>query len=151
MAPILHTINQLIMNVKGKSNLFLLTEIIKYILFIPVVLLGIKFGIYVLIVGFAVHYWIGFFVNALFAKKLIGYSIYEQLKDLILPLLFAIILSSITYSVSFIFPNLGLLLMLVIQCLIALTTSFLLLRFAKIFDYSDLITTIKSFVKKTDV
>jgi O-antigen/teichoic acid export membrane protein len=149
MAPVLHTINQLIMNIKGKSNLFLLTEIIKYIFFIPVVYCGIKFGIYVLIVGFALHYWLGFLINALFSKKLIGYSIYEQIKDLLLPLLFALIVSSVTYITSYIFTGLSLILMLILQCVIAIITGFLLLRFTNIFDYKDLILTIKGFVKNT--
>lgn len=77
----MHTINQNIMKVKGKSDLFLRTEIIKYILFLPIVASGIIFGLNILIWGFAFFYWISFIINGMYTYKLINYSLFEQIKD----------------------------------------------------------------------
>ena len=145
MPSILHTVNQLIMNVKGQSRLFLITEIVKYIFFIPVVYLGIKYGVLVLLFGFMIHYWFGFIINASFSNKLIGYSIPEQIKDLSLPLFFAIIVSIFTYSIYMFTSHLNHITILFIQTMVALTISFLLLRYVRVFDYEVFFQTIKDF------
>jgi O-antigen/teichoic acid export membrane protein len=74
----MHIINQNIMKVKGRSDLFLKTEIVKYLLFTPLLVAGVVFGLEVLIGGIVVFYWIGFIINAIYSKKLIGYSLGEQ-------------------------------------------------------------------------
>lgn len=85
IAP-MHMINHNIMKVKGRSDLFFRTEIIKYILFVPIVILGIIFGLPVLIVGLTIFYWISFLINAMYSKKLINYSALQQTREL-LPLM----------------------------------------------------------------
>ena len=82
----MHVINHNILKVKGRSDLFLKTEIIKYILFTPLLILGIIYGLKVLMAGIVFFYWIGFFINALYSKRLISYSIGAQCKDF-LPLI----------------------------------------------------------------
>ncbi|MDO4190463.1 MAG: lipopolysaccharide biosynthesis protein [Bacteroidales bacterium] len=89
-AIVMHITNQLIMNVKGCSNYFLRTEIVKYLLFIPVIFLGIRFGIKVLIVAFVIHLWLGFPINAWYSKRLVNYGIGAQIKDMAAPLAFAV-------------------------------------------------------------
>lgn len=79
----MHTINQNIMKVKGRSDLFFRTEIIKYIVFVPFIILGIIFGLKVLITGIAFFYWISFAINAMYSRKLIGYSVFQQIAELI--------------------------------------------------------------------
>ena len=79
----LHSINQNIMNALGRSDLFLKTEVVKCILFVPIVIAGITWGLPILIGGFIFHYWLGFFINAWYAKKLIDYSIFQQIKDIL--------------------------------------------------------------------
>jgi O-antigen/teichoic acid export membrane protein len=79
----MHTINQNIMKVKGRSDLFFRTEIIKYIVFVPFIILGIIFGLKDLITGIAFFYWISFAINAMYSRKLIGYSVFQQIAELI--------------------------------------------------------------------
>ncbi|MEI8046633.1 MAG: lipopolysaccharide biosynthesis protein [Bacteroidota bacterium] len=87
----MHVINHNIMKVKGRSDLFLRTEIIKYIVFTPLLFLGIIYGLKVLVAGIVLFYWLGFFINALYAKQLIGYSIKAQFTDFLpVMILFAI-------------------------------------------------------------
>ncbi len=146
MPSILHASNQLIMNVKGKSNLFLITEIIKYVLFIPIVFIGIKFGVIVLIIGFALHFWIGFIVNAIFSKKLINYSVSEQIKDLSGPLLFACIISAITYSSAFLFRDFDYLSIILLQLVVAFCIGIILFKYVKLFNYNDFFVLIKDYI-----
>ncbi|MDR1543397.1 MAG: lipopolysaccharide biosynthesis protein [Prevotellaceae bacterium] len=89
-AVVLHTQNQIVMNIMGRSDYFLRTEIIKTALFVPVIVLGIIFGLKTLIISLVVHYWLGFYVNSIYTKKLIDYGFFSQIKDLIKPALFAI-------------------------------------------------------------
>ena len=83
----MHVINHNILKVKGRSGLFLRTEIIKYIIFTPLLILGIIYGLNFLVGGIVFFYWIGFFINALYSKHLIDYSIVSQCKDF-MPLIF---------------------------------------------------------------
>jgi teichuronic acid exporter len=80
IAP-MHAINHNILKVKGRSDLFLKTEILKYILFTPILIAGIIYGLKILVAGIVLFYWMGFFINALYSKKLINYSIVSQCRD----------------------------------------------------------------------
>ena len=77
----MHIVNQNILKVKGRSDLFLKTEIVKYILFTPLLILGAIYGLKVLVAGIILFYWMGFFINSLYTKRLINYSIAAQCRD----------------------------------------------------------------------
>ncbi|HEY5510812.1 MAG TPA: lipopolysaccharide biosynthesis protein [Prolixibacteraceae bacterium] len=77
ISPLL-IINQNIMKIKGRSDLFLRTEIIKYLLFTPLLVLGAIYGIKVLLAGIVVFYWLSLFINSMYSKRLIGLTIMEQ-------------------------------------------------------------------------
>ena len=99
----MHIINHNIMKIKGRSDLFLKTEIIKYIIFTPLLVLGAFYGITVLIAGIVFFYWIGFIVNAIYSRKLIGYSFIDQSLHFLPALGIAIVPAILTWSLGFIF------------------------------------------------
>lgn len=77
----LHAINLNMLQVQGRSDLFLVLEVIKKIILIPVLLVGIFVGIVpMLIVGIFAGLFC-FFINAYWSGKLIGYSAWMQIKD----------------------------------------------------------------------
>lgn len=77
----LHAINLNMLQVQGRSDLFLILEIIKKIILIPVLLVGIFVGIVpMLIVGIVAGIFC-FFLNAHWSGKLLGYSAWMQVKD----------------------------------------------------------------------
>ena len=99
----MHIINQNIMKIKGRSDLFLKTEIIKYLIFTPLLIAGAIYGISVLIAGIVFFYWMGYLVNAIYSKRLIDYSIIDQSLDF-LPLLgIAFVPAVLTWSLGSIF------------------------------------------------
>jgi O-antigen/teichoic acid export membrane protein len=82
----LHSINLSIINVKGRSDLFLKLEIIKKIIAVPLIFVGIYWGIEALLVGTIFLSVIAYFLNSYYSANLINYPSKEQLLD-ILPLL----------------------------------------------------------------
>ncbi len=79
----LHAINLNMLQVQGRSDLFLKLEIVKKLIGILPVLAGIFFNIYwMLIVGFITGGCIDFWLNSYYSGKFIGYSTKDQLKDI---------------------------------------------------------------------
>jgi teichuronic acid exporter len=99
----MHIINQNIMKIKGRSDLFLKTEIIKYVILTPLIVLGIIFGINILIIGIVLFYWIGYLVNAMYSKRLIGYSTISQSIDFLPVMCIALVPALITWSLDSLF------------------------------------------------
>jgi O-antigen/teichoic acid export membrane protein len=99
----MHVINHNIMKIKGRSDLFLKTEIIKYLIFTPLLVLGAIYGITVLIAGIVLFYWIGYMVNGMYARRLIGYSFIDQSIDFLPVMGIAIVPAILTWSLGALF------------------------------------------------
>lgn len=107
----LHVLNLNILQVKGRSDLFLKLEVIKKILAVPAIVAGVIFGIKYMIAGMMVNTLVDFYLNNHWSKKMIGYSFMQQVKDIIpsflqaLPMAIAIYLfgtvSPFGYAVTF--------------------------------------------------
>jgi O-antigen/teichoic acid export membrane protein len=78
----IHSLNLNILNVKGRSDLFLKLEIIKKILISLVILFTIKFGIIGLIIGQIGTSIISFLINTYYTGRIIGYGSMKQIIDL---------------------------------------------------------------------
>lgn len=78
----LQAYNLEIVNVKGRSDIFLKLEVFKKILLVIGVVVAIPYGIWVL-VGFQVFSsFVNYFINSHFSGKFIQYTTWEQLKDI---------------------------------------------------------------------
>ena len=98
----IHSYNLTILNIKGRSDLFLKLEIIKKILVTLVILISFHWGIYGLLYGSVVVSVFILFVNTYYTGKFIHYRTFEQLKDLS-P---AILLAFFSSGVVLLFDNL---------------------------------------------
>lgn len=99
----LHALNLNILQVKGRSDLFLKLEIIKKIIGIISIIVVLFFGLGIIGLLWAQVFTsiIGFFINSFYSKRMIDYSTRDQIKD-IYPIFFAsIIMAGITYSLTF--------------------------------------------------
>lgn len=76
-----HSVNLNILKVKGRSDLFLLLEVLKKTVAIVIMAISLQWGIYGLLVGQIITSVIVFIPNSYFSKKLIGYGVYSQLRD----------------------------------------------------------------------
>lgn len=87
--------NLQILNVKGRSDLFLKLEIVKKFFMTIIIIISFQFGIYGLVCGVVFEAIIGFFVNSHYSGKFINYNSFNQLKDII-PTIFIALLASLT-------------------------------------------------------
>ncbi len=109
----LHAINLNMLQVKGRSDLFLKIEILKKILAIPIIVLGIHYGIKAMIYGMILHSLICLFLNGFWSGRLVGYSISNQIKDIFPSFILALIMSSIVFTEGLIFSYSALSLLIV--------------------------------------
>ena len=77
----LHAINLNMLQVQGRSDIFLYIEIIKKIIGIGPLCLGIFVGIYWMLVGSIFTGIISFFLNSNYTGRKLGYSSWRQLLD----------------------------------------------------------------------
>jgi len=78
----LHVLNLNMLQVQGRSDLFLRLEVIKKLLALPVIILGIVYGIKILIIGMIGLSLIALYFNSYWSGKFIGYTFIQQIKDI---------------------------------------------------------------------
>ena len=93
----IHGYNLQILNVKGRSDLFLKLEIIKKILVVVVILISFQFGIFGLLYGSVTTSLICFFINAYYSGKFINYTAWQQTKDLLPIIMLSLLIGLIVY------------------------------------------------------
>ena len=113
----MHVINQNIMKIKGRSDLFLKTEVVKYLIFTPLLIIGAVYGITFLIGGIVLFYWLGFIVNSVYSKRLISYSIIDQSLDFFPVMGIALFPAIITWSLGKLF-TLSVIMLLSVQVIV---------------------------------
>ncbi|MFN3555773.1 MAG: lipopolysaccharide biosynthesis protein [Bacteroidales bacterium] len=79
----LHAINLNVINVKGRSDIFLKLEIAKKILVVLAIFAGLPWGVLGLVIGQVITSFLAYFLNAYFSLRLIGYTLKEQLADVL--------------------------------------------------------------------
>jgi len=83
MPYIVQALNGNIFKTRDRTDLMLKSQIYLRILMIPVVVIGVLYGIKTLLIGLTIHSLASYLVVANMSGKLIEYSIKEQLKDLL--------------------------------------------------------------------
>jgi O-antigen/teichoic acid export membrane protein len=77
----LHSINLNILQVKGRSDLFLYLEIIKKIMAVIILVVSFKYGVTGILIGQVIVSIIAYVPNSYFSAKLINYPVREQMAD----------------------------------------------------------------------
>lgn len=98
----LHSLNLNMLQVQGRSDLFLKLEIIKKIIAIGPLLLGIFVNIYWMLGGSVVTGCIAYYLNAYYSGPFLNYSIKEQIKDILPSFGVAVVMAVPVYAMSFI-------------------------------------------------
>lgn len=88
-------------NVKGQSKLYLKLQLTNKFMAIPVILVGIFYGITPMLIGFIVLAILYYMINVHFSAKLIKYPMKEQLADIAPIFLISGIISLVVYGVNF--------------------------------------------------
>ncbi|MDQ2085659.1 lipopolysaccharide biosynthesis protein [Herbivorax sp. ANBcel31] len=140
----LHAINLNILQVKGRSDLYLLVSVLKKIVgltFIGIVLfLGL--GIMGLMWSAVVTSYLSYFINAFYSKKVISYSVFEQIKDISLYYLLSGAMAFIVFSMNYIF-NINDIILLFIQICVGVSIYVGINLILKTTEYKTILTILK--------
>lgn len=98
----LHAINLNMLQVKGRSDLFLILEIVKRTIAIGPILLGVFVGIDSMLWSSVLVGFVAYYLNSFYSGKDLNYGIMEQIKDILPSFLFAIIMALAVWLISFI-------------------------------------------------
>ena len=79
----IHSFNLNILNVKGRSDLFLTLEIVKKALIVLTIIIAINYGIYGLLYARVFTSVVSFFINTHYSGKFVNYNAWEQIRDII--------------------------------------------------------------------
>jgi len=96
----LQSLNLNILNIKGRSDLYLKLEIIKKTMAVPVIIFGILYGIEIMIIGMIISSFISYYINSYWSGKMINYSFKEQIKDLAPIFIIAVLINTLLYIIS---------------------------------------------------
>lgn len=98
----LHALNLNMLQVLGRSDLFLKIEILKKIIGSIPLLLGVFVGIYPMLFSSVIVGFISYYLNAYYSGTILGYSFINQLKDILPSLEVAICMAIPVYAMSYI-------------------------------------------------
>ncbi|HHC6523973.1 TPA: lipopolysaccharide biosynthesis protein [Vibrio parahaemolyticus] len=90
----IHSINLNLLQVMGRSDIFLKLEVIKKIVGVGVLLICVPYGVLVMCIGLSVTSYLALFINTYFTAKLTSISQWQQCKEL-MPIWLAVIFSAI--------------------------------------------------------
>ncbi|HHQ4776985.1 TPA: lipopolysaccharide biosynthesis protein [Aeromonas veronii] len=90
----IHAINLNLLQVKGRSDLFLKLEVLKKLVGLGILLISIPYGVLAMAIGLSITSYIALLFNTYYTSKLTHISQWQQCKD-IAPIWIAVILSTI--------------------------------------------------------
>lgn len=148
----LHAINLNILQVKGRSDLYLGIEILKKIIGISLVAIALvmKKGILGLLWASVINSFISYFINSHYSAKLISYSTYEQIKDVTPSFIASVIMGIVVTCSNLILPQ-NILVRLIVQVLIGASVYIAISKIGKIKEFDTTYELIKSLLKKKRV
>lgn len=132
----LHAINLNMLQVQGRSDLFLRLEIIKKAIAVIPLLLGIFIDIYWMLWGSVFAGMFAFYLNSYYSGKLLNYSTTDQVKDILPSFGIAAIMAIITYLVSLL--PLSPFILLPLQIIVGAVITIVLCETIKLEEYKEL-------------
>lgn len=127
----LNSINLSILNVKGRSDIFLYLEIVKKFMIVVAILFTIRHGVLALIIGQVLYSIVASILNLYYSGRLINYSLSEQCKDIFPYFAASTLMALATYSINFIFIGKHITLL----CLQIMTSSVIFYLICMIFNF----------------
>ena len=132
------------LNVQGRSDLFLKLEIIKKILAVPTIIIGIIWGIKIMIAGMMVNTLIAYYLNSYWSGRMIGYSFKNQVKDIFPSFVLAATVSSLVFLLRFVLPFTS----FMVLSLQVLAGAFLTIAFCEVIRFRDYLFIKQLFIEK---
>lgn len=131
----LHAINLNILQVKGRSDLFLRLEVIKKIIATGPLVLGVLFSIEYMLCGSVCTSLIAYFLNSYYSANLINYPTKEQIKDILPTFTVSLVTAACMWSLSFL--PLSYWLLLPLQCLSGIILAVIIYERLRLSEYME--------------
>lgn len=142
----LHSLNLNMLQIQGRSDLFLRLEIIKKLFGMGPLLLGIFVDIYHMMVGSVVVSCFSYYLNAYYSGPALGYSVKEQIIDILPSFCVALMMFIVVYLLSFLSINPFLL--FPIQFIVGAIITIVLCKCFKLSEYYDVKCIMSDFIRK---
>ena len=142
----LHAINLNMLQVQGRSDLFLKLEIIKKIVAVGPLLLGIFVGIYWMLIGSVLAGFFAYYLNAYYSGPYLNYSIKEQVGDILPSFIIAFSVGILVFLIGFL--PFSPFVVLLIQLLVGSFSLYLLFKIFRLPEFCELESTLKGLVYK---
>lgn len=97
----LHAINLNILQVLGRSDIFLYLEILKKIVGVVPILIGVFFNIYWMLVASIFTGIISLYLNSLYTGKELGYTMLKQIRDVLPSYMMAFVIAASVYFMKY--------------------------------------------------
>lgn len=137
-------LNNQILNVKGRSDLYLKVEILKKILGVIILVSSLPFGVYVMCIGILIYNILDMILVIIFAKKVVNISFIKQIQSL-MPLSTVIVAAGIvSYMLAEVLVNIYF--KFIIGTLAYIIMLFVLSYIFKIKEYAYLYNLAKSYL-----
>ena len=101
----IHAINLNLLQVKGRSDLFLRLEIIKKILGVTVLCITAPFGLIVMCYGSILNSLVALVINTYYTGKLINVGFFKQMCDLLPTIVLCLVMFVLILMVNYFIPS----------------------------------------------
>ena len=132
----IHAINLNMLQVQGRSDIFLILEIIKKIIAVGPICLGIFVGIQWMLIGSIVTGIVSFFLNSYYTGKKLHYTSWMQLRDIAPSYAIALVIALSVYFFKLL--PLSYFAILPIQIVVGTCVGLLLCKICNLPEYNDL-------------
>lgn len=139
-------LNLNILQVEGRSDLFLKLEIIKKVVAVVPLLMGIFIGVYWMLIASFFTSLFAYYLNAYYSGPLLNYPIMEQIKDILPSLMVALAMALPVYAISYI--PLSCYILLPLQILAGMLIAYSVSELYKLPEYLEIKSLIATFANK---
>ena len=101
----IHVLNLNLLKVKGRSDLFLILEIVKKVLAVIVIIFTIPLGVFYMCVGEVFLSFVCLFINTYFTGKQIHINFFTQLRDLLPSLFYSFSMFALVWGITQMIPS----------------------------------------------
>lgn len=142
----LQQLNLNILNVMKRSDCVLRLEVVKKVLFTLVILVGFFLDLLSMLWAAVIYYYVEFFLNSWYSKRLIGYGSWDQVRDVLPLYLVSMGVSSLLWLLTF--TSLAPLLVLVSQIVLALFLYMLVYGLMRQEEFCELMAFVRQKISK---
>lgn len=142
----LQTANLNAIKALGRSDIYLKLEIAKKTISIAILLLSMRFGVMAIALSGLAYSVIATMFNASPNRKLLGYSYFEQIKDIFLPFVLALVMGMVIYPITFL--SLSTIMTLLLQVLGGMIFYVGSSAILKLESFSYILNSIRQFIRK---